>query len=289
LKKTFVPEINPRVTSHEDLGLLRKPFALTPDPAFYFASRGHGRALEQILSHLSGPGSLALVFGDVGNGKTILSRKLFELVDPAAFDTCLIFNPITTDNEFVADILQRLEVKTTNPGDFPEALCALRNHFARSTRGKRILIGIDEAQAFSDDMLRFIARLVSASKGNPSYVHLVLFGQLEIVRRILQPTMQEVRTAISLTCFLQPLTSEETGNYVSHRLAKAGSNGSIRFTQKAVSLLYEASHGCPRILNTLCDRSLIVLHSRPRKVVDYRIAKWVLENNEFSDSRIKKL
>jgi general secretion pathway protein A len=286
-KKVDSSETVFRLSSYEELGLARRPFTPAPDPAFHFNSGSHGTAIEQLLGRLSGRKGLALVFGDVGNGKTILSRRLFELVDPAIFDTCLIFNPVATESEFIAEVIQKLHFQLTSPEEPWEGLQTLRAHIkARSLQGKKTLIAVDEAQAFSDKMLHFFAQLISpVPDGDSFFLHLVLFAQQEIVKRILDPTMQSVKEAISLTCYLQPLTPDETGSYVTHRLAKAGSDGTVRFTRDAIAILHEASQGCPRVLNTLCDRSTLVLFNKQKKVVDGRLVKWVLENSWLSNNQ----
>jgi general secretion pathway protein A len=273
-----------QVRTYEELGLAHKPFTLAPDPAFHYSSRSHTEAMGQILTFLHHNGGLALVFGDVGTGKTILSRCIIERVNPAEFDTCLIFNPLMTVADFFGEIFQKFHVATGESTSVQEMEHVFRTHLKEQAKKERkLLLVIDEAQMLPDEMLSFLEDFVlKAKKGPGSNLYIILFAQLEIMSRFMNPHMKFIRSATSLTCYIHPLGSDEVESYIMHRLTKAGSEGSIRFTREAIRLLYEASSGCPRVLNTLCDQSILLLCDTQKRTIDEKMVKKVLPDNGFA-------
>jgi type II secretory pathway predicted ATPase ExeA len=271
------------VRSYEDLGLERKPFTLAPDPAFYFSSRSHTEAVGQLLSFLQRDGGLALVFGDVGTGKTILSRHILESVSADMFDVCLIFNPLMTEMDFFGEIFQKFHI-TADSSQSPQEMGSIfKSHLLmKSNKGRKLLLVIDEAQILPDDMLSFLESLVTHKNGDYSpNLYIILFAQLEIMGRFMAPRLRAIRAATSLTCYIHPLGADEIDNYIMHRLSLAGSDGSIRFTREASAALYAASSGCPRIINTLCDQSILMLCDSKKKVVNEKVLKKILEGGTF--------
>jgi general secretion pathway protein A len=275
------------VRSYEDLGLARKPFTLAPDPAFYFSSRSHTEAMGQLLLFLQRDGGLALVFGDVGTGKTVLSRHILENVNPAIFDTCLIFNPLMTEMDLFGEIFQKFHIPAIASKSLTEMSSAFTSHLKdQSKKGRKLLLIIDEAQILPDDMLSFLESLVAHRNGdyNPN-LYIILFAQLEIIGRFMSPKMRSIRASTNLTCYIHPLGADEIDGYIMHRLSLAGSDGSIKFTRNASAALYAASSGCPRVINTLCDQSILMLCDSRKKVVDEKMLKRIIEDGAFLKRR----
>jgi type II secretory pathway predicted ATPase ExeA len=263
-------------------GLNARPFSLTPDPAFYFPSLSHRRAFDTLHSFVLEDQSIALVFGEVGTGKTILCRHFLSSLNEERFATGLIVAPITDERESFAEMIARSV--GVEPGCGRDHGVELKQRFLRSSlTGRRTVLAIDEAQVLTAPLLEFLAELFPEASVTPPLLQVILFAQKEMVGRLLNPAMRAVRRAITTTHCLDPLASEEVGSYVEHRLAVAGSRGQIRFTGDALRILFDCSEGFPRIINNLCDRLLLVLSSRSERTVDRKIMKRVLK--EFGTSR----
>ncbi len=252
--------------------LSRRPFGLTPDPAFYFESESHREALAGLRAFLSQRESFALIFGDVGTGKTMLSRYFLTSLDRESFKAGLIINPVMEEMEFLTEACKRLGfsdmASSENPTEgFQRALVDA------SAGGKRQVLAIDEAQLLSDRVLRFLGDLLRFGAEERGPLHVILLGQDEMVARLLAKDMDEVRREVTVTYRLRPLREEEVARYVEHRLSMAGSTGSVGFTDDAVRLLYAGSAGYPRIINTLCDHCLVLLSSQPGTRVNRKIVR----------------
>jgi len=258
-------------------GLVARPFRLTPDPAFYFPSASHRKAMDLLNSFVLKGEALALICGEVGTGKTILSRHFLVSLGDEHFNAGLIVNPVIEERASFAGALAK-SVGLEDGIRGQDRAGALAERILRGSRdGRRVLVAIDEAQLLSADMLRFLGQLLSGGASPSRAIQVVLFAQEELVGRLLDPGVREVRHAISMTHFLSPLAADEVAAYIEHRLFLAGSHGTVRFAGDAVRLLYYHSGGFPRIINNLCDHALLHLSSRSGTIVDRKIMKHVLE------------
>jgi type II secretory pathway predicted ATPase ExeA len=257
------------------LGFSARPFGLTPDPAFYFESGSHADALARLKAFVSRKERLALIFGDVGTGKTVLSRHFLASLDQERFKSTLIVNPMMSETELLSEAIREL-----NRGKASEGYGRPQGYqppFGNGGGADQVVLAIDEAQLLSDQVLRFLVDLVSSRSETQGTLHVVLFGQKEMVGRLLEPALKSVRQRITLTHCLQPLTADEVALYVAHRLSKAGAKESIRFTDDAADVLFAHSEGYPRIINMLCDLCLLFLSSKSGTVVDHQVVRQVLK------------
>jgi len=259
----------------EHFGFSSRPFGLTPDPTFYFESGSHAEALARLNTFISREERLALIVGDVGTGKTVLSRHFLACLDRGRFKSSLIVNPMMSETEFLSEAIRELDNgKAPGGREHPEGY---RPSFGNGRGTGQIVLAIDEAQILSNQALRFLADLVSSRTEAQGTLHVVLFGQKEMVARLLEPELKCVRQRIALTHCLQPFSAHEVTLYVAHRLSKAGGKGSIRFTGDATDVLFAHSEGYPRIINTLCDLCLLFLSSKSGTVVDRQVVRQVLK------------
>ncbi len=265
------------------LGLATRPFGLTPDPAFYFQSRSHREAAEALRSFLREEGGLALVFGDVGTGKTILARHFLASLDRGRFEGILMTNPLMSEAEFLHETAKRAGLDQAVFGRETDEtpITLLRNVLDRK---RRYVLFLDEAQLLSDRLLQLLTALLSPGTSQSSPLRVVLFGAEEIMTRLLGRDMTEVRRRVTTTPHLTPLAEDEVGAYVSHRLSVAQSRGEVAFSDSVVPLLFAASRGYPRIINAICDHALLLLSAgrRSGKTVDRKLMKVVLEKSDFS-------
>jgi general secretion pathway protein A len=253
-------------------GFSRRPFALTPDPAFYFESASHKEAMACLRAFLSQREALALVFGDVGTGKTIFSRHFLDSITQEGFNAGLIINPTSNKTDFLSEACEALGLddifSTKDPMKNPQ-----KGPGGAKRGGKGHVLAIDEAQLLSDPVLRFVAGLSSGEAQKSLPLHIILVGQDEIVSNLLPPEMGYLRRRIKTTCRLEPLREGEISHYIEHRLSVAGSKGKVGFTEDAVRLLYASSRGYPRIINTLCNHCLLLLSSQSDTLVSQKMVR----------------
>jgi type II secretory pathway predicted ATPase ExeA len=249
----------------EHYGLLRKPFTKTPDPAFLFPSRRHAEALAR-LSHAVEEREIAVLTGDVGAGKTTLSRALVD----AFADRCrfsLVVNPALPPAQLLGAIAQGFGLPDHRSKH--ETFAALGEHFAAlDAQGLFAVVLVDEAQLLAGraayDELRLLTNLAADDRG---LVGLVLVGQPELRARLRERGGEAFAQRVGVAYHLGPLDEEETGRYLAHRLAVAGRAEPL-FTDAAIAALHAASGGVPRRLNQLAASALLEGFVRDAPCVD---------------------
>ena len=259
------------------LALKARPFRLTPDLAFYFDSRTHSEALRGLQSFLHREDGLALIYGDVGTGKTLLCKRFLEGLDGKAFNAGLILNPMMNAKEFLAEVLRVFDIiprRHSTRATMVETLRSLVE--TEGEKGKQSVLAIDEAQLLSDELLDLLARHSDSKDKRGSSLRVVLFAQEELAARLVDRRMRHLRRRITMTHCLRPLSPDEIGPYITHRLAAAGSHNLIGFSQDALEDIYCASGGHARIVNIVSDRCLFLLNGRSRTTVTRRIVGQVL-------------
>jgi general secretion pathway protein A len=270
-------------------GLSEKPFGLTPDPQFFFESKSHKEALDHLKFFLSQREGFAVIYGDVGLGKTTLARIFLRSLDRIVFNTALILNPIMDEAGLLREILKELGATETE-GTKKELFDRLTNLLlAEHRRGKETLIVIDEAQLLSEEVLEFIRILSNIETDKEKTLHIILVGQTEIIERLKAPHLRYLAQRITVVYRLQPLALDETDQYISYRLIKAGSQGSVHLEPGALQSIHDAARGVPRLINTICDRCLLALYSQSKKIVDEHIVRIVLQEESAALNLAKQI
>ncbi len=270
----------------EYCGLTEKPFGLTPDPAFYFESRSFREATDHLRFFMEQKEGFALVYGDVGLGKTTISRIFLESLDKGLYQTALILNPIMDEAEFLRQVLKELAVPVLT-ANREELLENLRDFLLDAYRaGKETVLIIDEAQLLSSQLFEFLRVLSNFETDKQKILHIILFAQPEIVGRLGEPAMRYLAQRITVIYRLKALSEDEVFLYIHHRLLKAGSRGFVQFTDDAVKGIYRTSQGCPRLINVLGDRCLLYLYSHSKNVIDGAAVKAILK--EESQTLMRK-
>ena len=194
------------------LALKARPFRLTPDPAFYFDSRTHSEALRGLQSFLHRDDGLALIYGDVGTGKTLLCKLFLEGLDRKAFNGGLILNSMMNAKEFLAEVLRVFDIIPRCHSTRATMIETLRSLVeTEGEKGKQSVLAIDEAQLLSDDLLDLLARHSDSKDKGGSSLRVVLFAQEELAARLVDRRMRHVRRRITMTHRLQPLSPDEIG------------------------------------------------------------------------------
>lgn len=249
-------------------GLTEPPFSLTPDPRFLFLSRGHEDALMMLHYAITRNKGAAMLCGDIGLGKTTISRKLLELTDPVKNKVVLIVNPILTPTQFLQEILAQLEVITTSKNRQVLVTELHKTLLAFYERGQRVVLMVDEAHLIrSAHTFEEIRLLLNCQMNDQFLISLVLLGQLELKGKIAKVPALEQRLAVRQ--YLKPLDHVETGEMILHRLRVAGYSGEHSpFTPDAIFELHKFTNGTPRLTSQIADNALMVGFAQKAKMID---------------------
>ena len=247
-------------------GFKEKPFGKTPDPRFLFLSSGHEEALAR-LEFVLVEREIAVLTGDIGCGKTTLSRALMDrLGDGYRFS--FIVNPRLNASEFLRTTARLLEIE--KPSDTKDGLLEQINSAVYKNYQKGIcpVIVIDEAQMITDaEVFDEIRLLTNFQMDDRNLISVIIMGQPELRDILASPRFEPLRQRISLHYHLLPLSAEETMEYLDFRLEVAGGSAGL-FTPDAVQKIFELTSGVPRRINSMATNALLVAYGCDAALID---------------------
>jgi UDP-N-acetylglucosamine 2-epimerase len=237
-------------------GITRSPFQLTPDPWFYFGSRGHQAALAAMRQGCSGERMFTLVSGEIGCGKSMLVRSRLDELDASVLVGYIGSTQLSGDElrRAVADafgVPLKDQPTAVWKAQFARLLASLRDD------GRRAILVIDEAQHLDRAGLAVLEALAPGSPQASPLLEIWLVGQPELRRSLDAPELTGFRRLVSVSCELGPLEPTETQAYIEHRLRKAGWEGKPSFEADAFDSIHRGTGGIPRRINRLCNRLLL--------------------------------
>ncbi|MFO8058906.1 MAG: AAA family ATPase [bacterium] len=239
----------------EFYGLDRKPFSKTPDPSMLYQSPLHAEALARMEQAVEDR-ELMLLTGEIGSGKTTLSRALIDRM-PESVRPALIINPRLSPNQLLRTVARRLgeEEPRHYRSDLVEQIHELLFNCYESDILPLIII--DEAQVIpSRDTFEEIRLLTNFQLDDQNLMAIIMMGQPELKRRLRHPAYEALRQRIGLSYHLDDLEPQEVGGYIEYRLREAGCSRSL-FTGEAVELIASLSRGIPRWINNLASAALL--------------------------------
>jgi len=249
--------------------LERAPFSLAPDPDCIYLSAQHQEALAHLTFALErGNGGFAAITGEVGTGKTTLSRVLLADL-PTHVRAAYIFNPRLTGTELLESVCDELaiKIKRRTVKTMTDAITAfLLKAYAA---GERVILIVDEAQGLSAEALEQLRLLTNLETSQDKLLQITLLGQPELATLLQRHDLRQLRQRITLRYHLGPLSRSETYRYIRHRLHHAGGDNNL-FTRAAMYRLHAFSGGIPRLINIAADRALLVAYSANRPRAGFR-------------------
>jgi type II secretory pathway predicted ATPase ExeA len=260
-------------------GFKEKPFENTPDPRFLYYSSKHREALMRLLYAVREKKGAAMLSGEYGSGKTLLSRVAMTklLNEDDRYKVALIINPAIPKEELLAEIVYQFGQEITKEDRKSTLLHKLNDILYRNMSDKKhSVIIIDEAQAIEEESTFEELRLLLNFQLNEMFLlTLLLVGQPELKNKI--DNIPQFKQRISIKYHLGTLDLTETGEYIRHRCSIAGREEPL-FSDKTVGIIYGASDGIPREINNICDLCLVIGLGNKANSIDEDIAFQVIRD-----------
>lgn len=248
-------------------------FSIAPNPKYLYLSPQHQEALAHLLYGVTRPGGFVLITGEIGTGKTTICRSLF-LEMPAETDIALIINPKLNPNDLLASICD--ELKVTYSKIHPSSKTYINNlneHLIKThAAGRNTILIVDEAQNLSDDALEHIRVLTNLETDEQKLLQIILIGQPELRERLNSPGLEQLNQRITARFHLRALSPKQVKEYVRHRLTIGDGNAEL-FSNSNINCMYKLTGGIPRLINVLCDRTLLGAYVNRKKKISNDIIR----------------
>jgi type II secretory pathway predicted ATPase ExeA len=260
----------------EFYGLTEKPFSIQPDPSFLYWGRGHRLAYAMLEYGVVNQAGISVITGEVGCGKTTLIHRLLEQLSDT-HTVALLSNIQTGRGELLSWVLMGFGEPFAGKTHV-EMFAQVQNFFIREySKGKRVVLIIDEAQNLSVDMLEELRMLSNINAGKDQLLQLILVGQPQLKDLLSRPDMLQLAQRIGSDFHLSPLSREEVHSYIETRLAIAGARRRI-FSDGAMDLVAEQSRGVPRVINIIADTALVYAFSAQDEIVSEETIRAVIRD-----------
>jgi general secretion pathway protein A len=257
-------------------GFTVKPFAMTPDPAFIYASRRHAMALTMLEYSLESQAPFSVLSGVIGSGKTILVRSLLrQLGDQVKVG--LVTHTHSRFQSIHGWALSALGVVPKDTSDVGLHESLQRSLIQQYAAGGRTLLIIDEAQNLSIEILEELRLLSNINSEKDLLLQILLVGQPELRIKLSRPELRQFAQRVAVFFDLKPLEREETHEYVKHRLRVAGGEPSL-FRAEAIDLIHARTRGIPRLINLMCDFALVYGFADRRTDIDAELLAQVVRD-----------
>ena len=266
------------------LGFEKEPFSTSPDPEFLYLAQGHQATLTNVLIELRLRRGLSVVLGDIGTGKTTLTRKLIQaLRERGDFIVHYVLDPcFESEQEFLYSLVRNFSISLEpytgyRQGDASHVSVldlkeAVEKFLYEKTviGNKTVVLIIDEAQKLNEVSMEMLRVILNYETNDTKLLQLALFGQLELHSKIMKyPNFMD---RISFKYTLNPLSLDEARQMIQFRIKKANycSNSKL-FQDDAIEMIHKISQGYPRKITMLCHRALKQLVMRQKWAVDEEI------------------
>ena len=267
---------------YSHFGLNQPPFKITPNTEFFFSGGNRGPVLEALIYAISQGEGIVKVTGEVGSGKTMLCHMLQTRLS-AHVETVYIANPSVSPEEILHAIAFELQLAVARDASRLEVMQALHEYLlGRHAEGKRVVVFVEESQSMPLPSLEEIRLLSNLETKNDKLLQIVLFGQPELDQNLRRNNIRQLRERITHSFRLEPLSVDETREYLMFRMRAAGYHGPELFSEPVVKAVARAAQGLSRRVNLIADKTLLAAfsentHTIRRKHVDAAVA-----DSEFS-------
>jgi general secretion pathway protein A len=268
-------------------GLREKPFEITPNPEFLYLGENHKEALAHLTYAVKEKKGFTVITGEVGTGKTTLIQTLLSRLNGNT-RTAFLFNPRLGSTDFLHYICEDLGLKgrKSSKGQY---LTQLHNFLITCySQNENVVLIIDEAQNLDSKLLEEVRLLTNLETPTSKLLQVILMGQPELDDILNDPQFRQLKQRVSLRYHIQPLSKEETEEYIKKRLRAAGALNPYFFSLKAIDQIYKYSKGIPRLINVVCDNALLTGYAYDQKIIDKSVIREVIRELEGFSFRKKR-
>ena len=268
--------------------LKREPFSIVPDPGFLYPSIYHRQAVAHLKYGLDREGGFILLTGEVGTGKTTLTRTMIKRIPPHV-RVAYILNSKLNTTDVLASICDELNIElpaNTELSFTKKCIDALNQDLlAAHAEGKKTLIVLEEAQNLTPEVLETLRLLSNLETSTQKLLHILLVGQPELLEILAQKELRQLNQRVVSRFHLSPLDKDDLSNYINHRLHRAGAKRAI-FEPACISVLFKLTGGVPRLINLVCHQALVAAYASGQKTVSAKLvsqaAKEILSEKKTS-------
>lgn len=270
----------------QHFGLRDKPFSLIPDPRFLHFSSKHKIAYSLLEYGLHEQAGLTVITGEVGSGKTTLIRHLLGQINQQNLTIGLINNTHTS----FGDLTQWVALAFDLPHAEKDKVTLFRDVqdflIAEWAKGKRAVLIVDEAQNMDKSTLEELRLYTNINADGEQFLQIILVGQPELRDVLREPELAQIAQRVSVEYHIEPLTWQETANYIRHRLVTASDDENKKraahiFDSVAMAVIFYCSGGVPRLINTLCEFALVHTYALGHKTINYKVALEVVKDRKI--------
>jgi general secretion pathway protein A len=262
-------------------GLKDNPFNVNPDPRFLYFTKEIEEAFSGLKYGIQNRKGFITLTGEVGTGKTTLVNRLLDWLNEERVRTAFIFNSRMNSSQLFDFILAEFGISCESRSK--SQLLMKLNQFLldRFRAGETTVLIVDEAQNLTYPVLEEIRLLTNLETSTEKLLQIVLSGQPELEEKLKLPQLRQLRQRIMLRCKTSALSMEQTQDYIVERLRIAGADGTPIFSPEAVAMVHKYSVGIPRVINLLCEHSLINAYVDQQRPISAATVEQVAKEFEF--------
>ncbi len=256
-------------------GFSEGPFELGPDPRSLYLTPSHAEALSDMVSGIRERKGITVITGDPGTGKTTLINTLLSDLDETVRAASIFFTYL----EF-GDLLKSILIELGIPTKGEDTSALLKRFYlylSERPQDEIVAIIIDEAQVLETSSLKDLMGLWAGLNPRHQLLQTVLVGRPELEAKLDSQELREFRDRIGVRCHIRPMNRKESKAYIDHRLRVVGSSSSKVFKPEAVDRVCDYAGGIPRVINMICDGSLLIGHAKSKRQIDVKIVKKAIE------------
>jgi putative secretion ATPase (PEP-CTERM system associated) len=258
-------------------GLRERPFSLTPDPDYLYASRVHSEALGYLQYGIEGHAGFVVITGEIGSGKTTLLQTVLRNLDRQTSVSRLV-NTMLDARELIEAVMLDFGLSPAPSSSKPMLLRELALFLVdQRMAGRLALLVIDEAQNLSGAALEEVRMLSNLETEKSKLIQIVLIGQPNLRDVLARPELEQLRQRITVSYHLSALENDDTHAYINHRLRRAAIGAPMQFGREVTDIIHVASRGLPRKINIIADALLLFGYGEDRHTIDVDLAREVLD------------
>ena len=264
-------------------GLKENPFNVNPDPRFLFLTKQIEEALTGLMYGIQTRKGFITLTGEVGTGKTTLINRLLDWLHHRRARTAFLFNSRMNSSQLFDFILAEFDIPCESKSKSQQLLKLNHWLLERYRDGETVVLIIDEAQNLTYPVLEEIRLLTNLETSTEKLLQIVLSGQPELEEKLKLPQLRQLRQRIMLRCRTTPLSEEQTRDYIAERLRIAGASGDPIFSTKTIETIHVYSLGIPRVINLLCEHSLVNAFVEQQRPIQPKIVEEVAHEFQLDE------